>query len=547
MAITKSKHKKPYRLIFNIILFLVITSLALFYILKDDPIAIFDSLSQVSLFPFLLALLAVIVMTLLDGIGITFLTRHYRKQYKFSQGLINAIIGNFIGCFYKTGSSFIQAYTFTKQGVKGTHAASILTMNFLIYQLTVTIYSSVMIFVGYPFVKDIPLNLLGGIKIFPLSLIGFGINILFLLLIVSLAYCKTLHRIAINVSIKVLYKLHIIKDPEHLKRKWTLQLATYRIEIRRLVHHWSLLVFVFLLQSGKQILLNTLPYLCFFSLNADMSSISYTACLASSSYLNLISSYLVIGAPEIGFQAIFTYILNNSISDAYTLASAANLLWRFLTLYLSLIVGCLCFFFYKGSPRRYELLANSATIYDLQVVNLSESDDKATKDFLVDVQAKEEKERPLLSEKEVRESFLKIKKSMAEREEDEEKVEEPETLTLQKKTLAKVLEETEELLAQNQIDPEAKLEIERFLADDKRRQEAKEKRKNERRQAKLYRETERNRKKLEKLQPHGTKVTFNEDTGLNIDGPQIYEKKTLTTHDESENEKDELDDSGEDK
>ena len=180
MTNQKKKHAGFYRITLNLIIFLIVTVLALFYILKDDPKAAFDTLATVDFFPFLIAILVVIVMTLLDGLGITLLTKHYKNDYKFSQGVMNSIIGNFIGCFYKTGASFIQAYTFTKQGIKGTNVASILTMNFLIYQFAITIYSGVMIFIGYPYVKDIPIELLGNIKIFPLSLIGFGINILFL-------------------------------------------------------------------------------------------------------------------------------------------------------------------------------------------------------------------------------------------------------------------------------------------------------------------------------------------------------------------------------
>ena len=540
MTNQKKKHAGFYRITLNLIIFLIVTVLALFYILKDDPKAAFDTLATVDFFPFLIAILVVIVMTLLDGLGITLLTKHYKNDYKFSQGVMNSIIGNFIGCFYKTGASFIQAYTFTKQGIKGTNVASILTMNFLIYQFAITIYSGVMIFIGYPYVKDIPIELLGNIKIFPLSLIGFGINILFLLLILLLAYWRQLHRLVLSTGINILSKLHIIKDPEYKRKKWTLQLATYRIELKRLFYHYRLLIAVLFFQISKLLLLNTLPYLCFYSLRIDLSQLSYVACLSGSTYLNLISSYIIVGAPEIGFQTIFSYLLTPSLSTSATsYATASNILWRMLTFYLNLVVGGLCFFFYKGSPKRYELLGNPATIYDLEVLNLNASDDKDAKNFFND---KKSDEAPLLTQEEVQKSFMIIKKNMEEREEEVIEQDGPITLSLQKQTLAKAIKEAEELMAKNEIDPEIQQETMRDLNANKYHQEKKESRKNKRKQAKLYKKMMKEKKALEKMLPHGTKIDIDNEKGINYQGPMIYETRTLTTSDQDEKENNPLDD-----
>lgn len=538
----KKKRRSFYRITFNLIIFLVVTALALFYILKDDPKAAFDTLATVDFFPFLIAIIVVIAMALLDGLGITLLTKHYKNDYKFSQGIMNSIIGNFIGCFYKTGASFIQAYTFTKQGIKGTNVASILTMNFLIYQFAITIYSGVMIFVGYPYVKDIPIELLGNIKIFPLSLIGFGINILFLLLILLLAYWRQLHRLVLNTGINILSKLHIIKDPDYKRKKWTLQLATYRIELKRLFYHYKLLFAVLFFQISKLLLLNTLPYLCFYALRIDLSQISYVSCLSGSTYLNLISSYIIVGAPEIGFQTIFSYLLAPSLGSSSTsFATASNILWRLLTFYLNLIVGGLCFFFYKGSPKKYELLGNPATIYDLEVLNLNASDDKGAQNFFTDNSADDE--APLLTQEDVKRSFMVIKKNMEERDEQEEIPEQegPITLSIQKQALAKAIKEAEELMAKNEIDPEIQQETMKDLNANKEHQERKESRKNKRQQAKLYKKMMKEKKALEKMLPHGTKIDIDNEKGLNYQGPMIYETKTLTSSEEQE-EQDSLDD-----
>ncbi len=189
MTVSK-KTKSTLKNALNIILFVLLTFLALIYVLKDDPKTTFSLLSQANFFPLLIAIFIVISANLLEGISITVLAKIYNPDYHYYQGLINAQIGAFVGCINKTSANFIQAYTFTKQDIKGENAASILTMNFLMYQLTLTLYSLVMVFVGYPFVKDVPLDLLGGMKIFPLSLIGFIIDAVCLALIFLLAWWK---------------------------------------------------------------------------------------------------------------------------------------------------------------------------------------------------------------------------------------------------------------------------------------------------------------------------------------------------------------------
>ena len=221
----KAKKNKKVKSIVKIIVLVAITLLSVYYLLHDDPVHTFSLMGQVSLFPFLLSFLIVLVLPLLDALPLTLFARLYARKYRFGQGLVNTLIGNFVGCVYKTGGTFVQAYTFSKQDVKGAHAASILTMQFLMYQFSFTLISLVMVFVGYPFVRDIPIELLGGLKIFPLSLIGLSISLLILVLILALAFFKPLHRFFMGTGIDFLSKIHLVKKPDESRKKWTLQFA----------------------------------------------------------------------------------------------------------------------------------------------------------------------------------------------------------------------------------------------------------------------------------------------------------------------------------
>lgn len=534
--------KSPsFKTIVKVLILVVVTILSAVYVLHDDPIRTFSLIGEVAFFPFLLAILLVLSLPFLDALSLTFFTRLYNKRYRFHQGLVNTLIGNFIGCLYKTGAMFIQAYTFTKQDVKGAHAASILTMQFLMYQIVFTLFSVVLVIVGYPYVEQIPITFLGNIKIFPLSLIGLGVSLFLLLLMLLLAFCRPLHHFFMNTGIHVLAKLHIVKNPESSRKKWTLQLATYRIELKRLGHHLPLVFVSLVTNVAKLVVTFALPYIIFWSIGVPTSSLNFSELFSGMGYLQLITSFIVVGAPEIGFQTIFSYLLSiQGVSNSYSVAAAANLLWRVLSFYLPLIIGALFYFFYKGSPRRYELLANTATIYDLEVLNLHETNDRKTLEFLQGGKAKSQKDLPvLLSKREVQESFARIRKNM----EKESTYEIPEedkdrtmTLDIQKKQLAKAVAEAEELRKMFRPDPEIEEEVHRDLKESKKQLIRKKARKKARELRKLRKQMEKDKKFLEKAHPQGTTITYDEKKGMNVEGPVIEEERTYTTSDESERE-----------
>lgn len=533
--VSAKKHSKSIlKTSFNILFFIIVTSLSLYYVLKDDPKEAFALIGELDFFPMIFAILAVIGINLLEGVAIYSLTRIYDKKYHYYQGAINAIIGNFTGVFNKTSANFVQAITFTKQGIKGSHAASILTMDFLMYQLTLTLYSLVMVFVGYPFVKDIPLELFGGLKIFPISLIGFFIILFFLIIIILLAFCRPLHRFVLNVGVGLLSKLHILKDPEETRKKWTLTLATYRIESKRLFSHKLVAILVFFIELAKLILSNSIPFFCFWALKADMSQVVYLNTLCGSSYLSLITSFLTTGAPEIGFQAIMMGVTSCSNS----LATASNLLWRGLTFYLNLLVGALAFLFYRGSPKKYDLLSNTATMYDLEVLNLNDNPDEGTMTFLRAVSGSKNKKDdniPLLTQEQIDESFARIRRNMTyTREEhfDIPKKEMTMTLEKQKIQLAKAVAEAQELMRKNKVDEEIAKETQNELATSLKKKQRKETAKVISQKRKEEKRTLKAKKKLEKMQPAGTTLFYDENKGIEIKGPEIMEEKTLTSHDE---------------
>lgn len=508
------------------LLLALLTGFALYYVLKDDPKKTFEKILTINLFPFFLCLFVVAILMVLDGWILTLLSRIYKKDYSFSQGLCCSLIGSCFGSFNKAGGHLTQAITLTRQNVESYHSASIVTMNFLMYQLTLTIYSMVMVIVGYGFVNQIPLDLLGNLPIFYLSLIAFSVDVLFLLLILLVSLSKHFHRVLIEFCMFFSRIFHL-KNPVEARKSLVMKVTTYRIEFKRLLLHKRLVLFVFFVGILRQIVMNSLPFFSFWCMGVNLSFSSFLPLLSGSSYLNLISTLVPTGAPEIGFQSIFSYLLRESVSDGSFITSA-NLLWRFLTFYFPIVVGGIVFASFKAPAKRVPKDADFVTMYDFQVLNYEK-----TKDMKIVLSDEE-----VLSDAEIEKTLDKIKNEFARIQRKTPPAPEPPiTPSREKEILRKVMEEVEILsknqsIQKNEIAKEA--DEENLIMDSKQKEKAN--KKEEKARKKAGKRLERSRRKLERLQPCKTTVTYDEKMGINLGESAYVVSETFTTSDESEDE-----------
>ena len=507
----KGARGKHIKLIIQVVFFASLIVFALLYVLKDDPQQTFATLGQASFFPLLGAIGILLFSLLFDGLNITLLARLYNGRYHYYQGLINTSIGQVLGVFVKSAACIPQAMTFTKQDIKSAQGASILTMNYLLYQLSLFLYSVFIVIFGYSYVKDVPIELLGGLSLFSLCIIALSVQFIILIAIFSLGFARRLHRLVLNNGINLVSKLHILRNPEMTRRKLTLQFATYRIEMKRLFQHKRLVLIILLSNLIRQFLLGSIPFMIFLSLKADMSHLTFDTSLFLTGYVNTISSLISVGVPEVMFQSAFGFYLSG---EATALASAANLLWRSVTFYLLFAIGLACLLLYRGAPKRQQLLSNTQTIYDLELSNILEADDE-TKKYLEDVRLHGNRNHaPLLSERQVEASFRNIRKDMI-RNGSEEKKEEvdnslAEALEQQRKNLAKIQHDVSMIIKQDKPDKEIQKEAENEMLLQSRTNLKRQERKNRRAKKK----EEKAKRRLLKLQPKGTTIKEGEDGSI---------------------------------
>ncbi|MBE6143778.1 MAG: flippase-like domain-containing protein [Erysipelotrichaceae bacterium] len=375
-----TKNAKKYIVYISILV--VVTVLAVYFVMKQDPKAVIDVILSCNVGWLLASIGVVMIYFILEGIILTILARMYRRKFPFYKGLLNMFIGTFFSNITpsSSGGQFAQAYTFSKQGVKVTNAASILFMHFILYQIVMVLFSFVIFIFKYNQLESMTshINVLGfDFSVISISLIGFVINTFVIVALFLLAFSEKLHQFIVTKGISFLHKIKIIKNKEEQVIKLNTKVETFRLEFKRLTQNWPVLLITSILLLLRIIVISSVPYFLAKSMGLEFSSSNEIVNIIDTTSMTwLISSITQMvpipggsGGAELVFQNLFggTFFTNATHADI----SALVLLWRSVTFYLGLIIGFIVFVTYRESPKKESFLhGDNRTLLELEVINL---------------------------------------------------------------------------------------------------------------------------------------------------------------------------------
>ena len=409
-----TKSSKKY--IAYISILVVVTVLAVYFVMKQDPKSVIETILNCNISWLLVSILLVILYFLVEGIILMILTRMYKRRYPYIKSVLNTMIGTFFSNITpsSSGGQFAQAYTFSKQGVKVTNAASILFMHFILYQIVMVLFSLFIFIFKYSHLASttVNINLFGiNFSLISISLIGFVINTFVIVALFMLAYSERLHQFIVTKGVNFLHKLKIVKDKKEQAIKINTKVETFRLEFKRLTQNWPVLLITSILFLIKLIIISSIPYFLAKSMGLEFSSNNEIINIVDTTSMTwLVSSITQMvpipggsGGAELVFQNMFggTFFKNATQADI----SALILLWRSVTFYLGLIVGFIVFISYKESPKGESFLhGDNKTLLELHVINL---DNERRKTLVLNEYVEEE-----LSIEDIEKRFLTLKQDL---------------------------------------------------------------------------------------------------------------------------------------
>ena len=277
---------------------------------------------------------------LINALNLTIFARVYKKDYKLSQGIVNSMAGIFFNGVtpMASGGQFYQVYAFNKQGIKATYSSSILLMIFIVYQSVLVFYTSLIMIFRFAYFRSIYSGF------FSLAVFGFIINLTVITSLFLGAKSKRLQNFFCNKVIKLLAKVHIVKNYYETKTRTERKLADFRIELNLLQKNRPVLIQSIILNFLKLTVLYSITFFCAKAMGAQITYHSFLDLLGITSFVYLISDFVPLPGASGGSEGTFFILLSVFLKGT---TSATLLVWRFSTYYLGLIAGGLTMTFAK--------------------------------------------------------------------------------------------------------------------------------------------------------------------------------------------------------
>lgn len=334
------------KLIIEIIFFIIVTSLTIYYLIASGVFNHINDLSNLSFLSIFVLLLVVISYILIDSFIIYHSMKEIKGKAKFIDGVSAYTLGNLGSSItpWKSAHFPMVTYSMIKKGYNIEEAFSVMARNQFIYSTTlpflylgVSIYS---IISGYTVViGDYQLPL------YVFSLIGFGLNIFYLTALMLLLYFKRFQEFIINLEVKILIKFKKVNDKELWLNNKKLKLNIYK---ETADNYWkkfyknipSMIIYIIFM-----LLINGFPYISYLVLSKETFNINdYLYCFLLFQSMSYVTNLIPVPGGMVAIEFSFLTVFKPFMGE---LVNMALLLYRFCTFILVLIYDFIFFIIFE--------------------------------------------------------------------------------------------------------------------------------------------------------------------------------------------------------
>ncbi len=279
---------------------------------------------------------------LCEALGLHVLIHHLYPTRRFSRTLRVAMIGQLYNAVtpFASGGQPMQLYEMTvNDGISAGNAGSILTRRTIVFQFCSTVAFTAALVYAYGFFRE---NVSEFVII---TLAAMAINVLYLGALILLSRSPRLTRSIGGGCIRLLHRIHLLKNPERATATMERQLELFHSSARTFSsadRDQALSCAVTLVQLAGYYLI---PY-CLYR-GFGFTSTPVFLMMAAAAYVYSISSFIPLpggsGAAEGSFYMLFLMFFS-----AASIAPAM-LLWRTITYYSCFLVGIICMMLGKGN------------------------------------------------------------------------------------------------------------------------------------------------------------------------------------------------------
>ena len=329
----------------NAIFLLIVISIILYFVLKDDFINIINTLANANFKWLIFSFVFISLYWLLRSACLYIISREYARDLKFYKIFQVTLITQFFNGItpFSSGGQPMEVYYLSKCGIKPTRGTNIILQNFIMYQMALIAHGIIAITLNYKFhfFKKIPI-------LRELTTLGFVINILVGVGLLFISFCSKFNKKVINLIIKICSKLKLVKDIEKTTSVWEEKLDEFHDSAELLKRKRMLFFRGFIYNFVALAIFYVIPIFIIYGMGSfDINAIET---IAASAYVLIIGSFVPIPGGSGGIEYGFMQFFGNFISGPAL--SASLLVWRFITYYLGMILGTISISLFRGDVKK---------------------------------------------------------------------------------------------------------------------------------------------------------------------------------------------------
>ncbi len=290
--------------------------------------------------PFILAAAfgLIIIYWFLEGAVLHTIIKVFCPEQKFRNTFRTSMIGQFFNCVtpFASGGQPMQAYSLLKSGVPLGVSTCSLLIKFIIYQVTLTLYSIAAIVLKFSYFA----GKIQGFKY--MILLGFAVNTAVVLALLSVFFFRNFTSRCAHFIIRLLCKIKIVKNPDAACEKIDREIIGFYESFTVLKSHLPLVLKCTLLSAVQLTIFFMIPYILSFAFG--IFGLSPVNLISAQAFVTMVSSFVPLpggaGGAELSFYFMFEMFFRKFVS-------IAMLLWRFITFYFPIGIGIFYVFSYK--------------------------------------------------------------------------------------------------------------------------------------------------------------------------------------------------------
>lgn len=321
----------------NILIIIVISILSIFIALHGDVRQIGSIISELSIPALFLLTILGMVPHLVEALVLKVFSNLYLPNYSIKDAYINAMTGAFFSGItpFSSGGQFAQAFVFKKQGISYTNSTGILLMHFILYQICLVVYTLFIMIFKFKELASLYNGFLS------LAFIGFVCNTAVIVGLLAGALSYKFQHFLTNTVLKLAFRLRLIKSYEYERSRLEKYLVDFHRELKVIQRHPKEMVLISILFIIKLSILYSLPYIILQALGNRIPLSSFFDYFSICAFIYLITAFIPIPGASGGSEG--TFVLLYTALMGSVLARSSMLVWRFVTYYVTIFIGCIIF------------------------------------------------------------------------------------------------------------------------------------------------------------------------------------------------------------